>query len=207
MRRMRRLLLGMVAVLAGGWLAAAEPTALPAGFVEGMRRALDADGAWTMEKTVPALKRPLKSSGLVSCFRGKGFIWVTERPFRHEIRITPEAMTFASVGNRSERKAADLPYYEEICALTDRFAAGERGALADFFDEVEGSALEGGRWRVRLVPVRQARRLFAEVELTGGETLDSAVLRAPDGTVISLVFRELGRATHRLWQEQADGTP
>ena len=143
-----------------------------------LRRALDADASWTMEKRSPALKRPLKSRGTVSCDRDRGICWRTEAPFLHTITITAGAMAFTTAQGTSTKTADDLPHYARISSLT----------------------------ALRLIPIRQARRLFEEVRLSGGETLTEAELLAPDGTRIHLHFTELGRATHRLWPLDTPGT-
>ncbi|MCI6590035.1 MAG: hypothetical protein MSB12_02915 [Lentisphaeraceae bacterium] len=170
-----------------------------------LRRALDADASWTMEKRSPALKRPLKSRGTVSCHRDRGICWRTEAPFLHTITITAEAMTFATAQGTSTKTADDLPHYARISALTAAFARGEEPAFDDLVSAVEPLPAPEGQWSLRLTPIRQARRLFEEVRLSGGETLTEAELLAPDGTRIHLHFTELGRATHRLWPLDTPG--
>ncbi len=201
LRRLRPLLLLAAALtLSLGW--AAEPAEA---FRVALRRALDADASWSMEKRSPALKRPLKSRGTVSCALGRGICWRTEAPFLHTITITPEAMTFTTAQGTSTKTADDLPHYAQISTLTAAFARGEEAAFDNLVSEVEPLPAPEGRWQLRLVPVRQARRLFEEVLLSGGETLDEAELHAPDGTQIHLHFTETGRGTHSLWPADTPG--
>lgn len=171
-----------------------------------LRRALDADASWTMEKRSPALKRPLKSRGTVSCDRDRGICWRTEAPFLHTITITASAMAFTTAQGTSTKTADDLPHYARMSSLTAAFARGEETAFDDLVSAVEPLPAPEGQWSLRLIPIRQARRLFEEVRLSGGETLTEAELLAPDGTRIHLHFTELGRATHRLWPLDTPGT-
>lgn len=201
LRRLRSLTL-LVALLALSLGQASEPADA---FRVALRRALDADASWTMEKTSPALKRPLKSRGTVSCALGRGICWRTEAPFLHTITITSESMAFATAQGTSIKSADDLPHYARISTLTAAFARGEEAAFDDLVSEIESLPAPEGRWQLRLVPVRQARRLFTEILLSGGETLDEAELHAPDGTQIHLHFTELGRGTRRLWPAEIPG--
>ncbi|MGN0887068.1 MAG: hypothetical protein ACI4RT_08755 [Candidatus Spyradenecus sp.] len=171
-----------------------------------LRRALDADASWTMEKHAPALKHPLKSRGTVSCDRDRGICWRTEAPFLHTITITADAMAFTTAQGTSTKTADDLPHYARISALTAAFARGEETAFDDLVSAIEPLPAPEGQWSLRLIPIRQARRLFEEVRLSGGETLTEAELLAPDGTRIHLHFTELGRATHCLWPLNTPGT-
>lgn len=45
------------------------------------------------------------------------------------------------------------------------------------------------------------KRLAESVEITGGATVDKAVLKSADGGVTTLVFTELARHGHLLWKE------
>ena len=204
MNCLARYCLLIAGLLAGALQASPSADNLPAAFKESLRRALDADATWEMEKKVPALKRPLKSTGRVSCYVGTGFIWQTDKPRLHTLRITPEGMTFSTATNEEVRPADDLPYYAHICALTDAFARGDEEDFVELFDTIESIEAPDGTWQVHLMPNRRMRRLFTEFHLAGGETLDSARFITPDETEVTITFHEIGRKTHQLW---ATATP
>lgn len=183
-----------------GVLYGAEPQ-IPKGVQAALRRAIEADATWCMKKRVPALKRPLISRGQVSCKVGAGFIWVTEYPFRHEIRITPQTMTFLKPGEKIVKSADDLPYYKQICALTDAFSEGRTEPFEKLFRNVSVIVGENGGWELRLEPIQQVQNLFSSVRLFGKNTLERAWFRSPDGTEMVLDFCEVGYQTARLWSD------
>lgn len=188
---MRRPLLIVSAVLLSPLCAFAE--AVPETFARAVRRAFDADAAWTMEKALPALKRPLRSAGSVTARIGKGFVWRTERPFTHEIRVTRDAMTFITETGTEVKPCDELPYYTEICDATDAFVAGEAKAFERLFAWSWDETVDG-RWTMTL-ETRDSRlaKLFETVELSGGETLERAVMKTPSEGTLRIDFREKPR--------------
>lgn len=174
---------------------------IPTRFVTALQRALDADATWTMTKTLPTLQKPILSAGEVSCWKERGMIWKTIKPYEEEIRISKSEMVFLCDGEVETTPCDEMPYYEEICTATDNFLAGDTDDFEDLFSWTWNEQ-EDGSWTMTLdVEYRQMRRLFSTITLSGNETLTSVTFTTgPDAKqTTQLQFKEVGQATHRLW--------
>ena len=193
----RRLFTLLLSLMAGVSLANPIPTA----FVNAMQRALDADATWEMTKTLPQATRAITSSGQVSCWQEKGMVWKTLLPFEEEIRMDKTAMTFIVDDEIDIKPFDEMPYYDAICEATDAFLKGDTEAFDELFDWT-WEAGEGGAWTMTLkVRIRQLRRLFTTITLTGRETLETVTFLMGDARkgTMRLHFTETSRGQHTLW--------
>ena len=201
MRRFLRAAMLFFALCFCGMLPAETGRALPAAFVTALQRALDADAVWTMEKTLPTLKRPLTSSGEVSCKAGSGAVWRTVRPFLHEIHVTKDFIKLTSAGETETRVCGELPHYAAIQKATDAFLSGDTRAFDVLFDWTWFMPPSGGTWMMRLdVRDSRMRRVLTHVTLSGAETLESVTLATPRNGTLKIRFKEKGRGAHSLWK-------
>ncbi len=201
MRRMRTLLFGLLVACGAGSLFAAS---LPPACQTALRRALDADAAWRMTRTLPGALRPLVSTGLVSCARFRGIVWDMRAPLPLAITLTTNAMVFADEEGMRVKDLDSLPYYAEIRARTDAFADGDATAFDGLFDWRAWMALDGKGWALALKPaLAPLRRLFTRIDLSGAAEITNVTWRTPQQGDIRLDFTELGRGTHRLWEKPA----
>ncbi len=194
----RILILFLAACFSQIGLAVAIPSACEAA----LRRALDADAAFRMERRFPNMNRTLISTGVVSCATGRGIVWDVRHPFPSSVTMTTNAMIRVDDGLRTTKALSELPHYDDLRRKTDAFAAGDAHAFDGLFDvTVKG---DDANWTLTLKPsARALRRLLAEVSVSGGETFDRAVLTAADGGVTTIIFTELGRGVHSLWKDSA----
>ncbi|MCQ2388568.1 MAG: hypothetical protein MJ138_02525 [Kiritimatiellae bacterium] len=188
-----------VAVLAAALFAFAAQAAVPrcAGV---LAHALDADAAWTLERFVPGLPAPLVSTGVVSCCAGSGIVWRVESPFFSEVRMLGDAMVFSDEDGVRRKTAKELPQYDRIRRQTDAFLAGDAHAFDGAFDLRACDTADG--WTLTLEPaVGAMKRLFAKVELAGGERLESVTLKTADGGESRIRFSGHAQGAHGLWKE------
>ena len=156
-----------------------------------LRRALNGQADWTMERTLGAGGRTLHSSGTVTCVMQSGIVWRVTAPFASSVAMTTEAMIFEDDEEETRVKPlAELPYYAEIRKKTDAFAAGDAKAFDGLFALTSETLPEGG-WRLVMKPeVKAMERLFTEIVLTGNSLPTNAVLKTADGGASVIRFQE-----------------
>ena len=198
---MKRLLALLAAVLCSS---AASAITIPSSCESALRRALDADAAFRMERRLPDSTRTLVSTGIVSCAANRGIVWDVRHPFASSVTMTTNAMVFVDEDEgRRVKPLKELPHYEDLRKQTDSFLAGDPKAFDGVFSVTTRFTDEGG-WILTLVPSSNAmKRLLTEVELHGDRTLDKAVIKSGDGGSATIVFTELGRRTRVLWKDDA----
>lgn len=197
---MKRLIAILAAVL---FAASAFALTIPSSCESALRRALDADAAFRMERKLPDATRTLVSTGIVSCAANRGIVWDVRYPFASSVTMTTNAMIFVDEDEgRRVKPLKELPHYEDFRKETDRFLAGDPKAFDGAFAVTTRFTDEGG-WILTLVPSSSAmKRLLTEVELHGDRTLDKAVIKSGDGGSATIVFTELGRKVHSLWKDE-----
>jgi hypothetical protein len=162
--------------------------------LEALRRALASQATWTMSRRLAESRRPLVSTGIVSCVVGEGIEWRVLYPFASSVSLTTNAMVFADEDGKRVKPLADLPHYKEIQRRTDAFARGDRSAFDGFFD-LAAQESPDGTWQLTLTPcVRAFRRLLRSVRLSGDTLPREAQLTNGDGSVSTIRFGELPRA-------------
>ena len=156
-----------------------------------LRRALASGASWTMERRLEGSGRPLVSSGTVECFANSGIVWRVERPFQSSVEMTADRMVFEDEDGRRVKTLGDMPHYEAIRERTDAFAGGDAKAFEGLFKLEARSAADGKGWVLVMTPeISAMRRMFAGVELSGGQALTNVVLKTGDGGVSTIRFRE-----------------
>lgn len=179
------------------WIAAALAAALQAPAVvipstceSALRRAMNGDAAWRMERTIAGAVRPLVSTGLVHTVAGEGIVWDVRWPFESKITMTTNSMTFVDEDGTRVRALSEMSHYEDIRRETDKFLAGDPKAFDGAF-KVETTFSADGKWKLVFIPeVRALRRVATSVELTGERTLEKAVMKSGDGSVTAITFTE-----------------
>ncbi len=158
------------------------------------QRALRRSASWTMTRRLPSSQRLLVSSGDVTCAVGSGIVWRVTAPFASSVTMTTNAMVFVTDEGVRERPLSELPFYGEIRARTDAFAAGSREAFDDLF-AVEAQGGEAGAWSLALTPrIAAMTRLFSEIVVSGRELPLRATLRSSDGAETVIDFKDAGDA-------------
>lgn len=170
----------------------------PQPFINALQRALDADASWVMVKTVATLPRPLVSSGVVSCFAGKGIRWETRLPFPVRIEMNKTELLLAH-GN-DQPTPEDVPHYAKIREAVDHLLAGETDAFSSIFKQETLPATNG--WSILLQPTESHLAQFLhEVRLSGAKDLTYAQFLFHDGSLTKIHFTPTAHAAHNLWKK------
>ena len=197
----------LCAALAPAALRAAKP--LPETVSAALRRALDADASWTLQKTLVNPPVMLVSTGVVSCCAGTGIVWRTLAPFPSTMTMTEESLSIESEDTNETKALRDLPHYARIRDMADRLAAGDSRPLMSMMEaQWLPAPAPDALWMLSLRPRNaSAMPLFTSLTLSGRDTLDRATFLCPDGGTIALSFTETGRGTHSLWRPAAPAEP
>ncbi len=126
-------------------------------------------GNFIQEKTVPTLKRPLKSTGNF-IFYSEGIMWNTIRPIASNMVVTEKAIIQTSPdGKRSVISGADSAVFQSIASTISALFKGNKADLErNFIVSVSDS---GSTWKMNLVPRDSTiSMVLASIEL-GGEII------------------------------------
>jgi len=174
---------------------------IPSSCESALRRALDSDASWIMERRIAGSDRTLISTGVVSCAAMRGVIWEVRHPFPETISMTTNSMSFADEDGVRVKPLSELPHYADIRREADAFLSGDPKAFDGAVD-VETRFGADGEWTLTFKPsVRQMKRLLESVEVCGTDVVSRVVLKTADGGMSTIRFVELGRGVHSLWKD------
>lgn len=161
-------------------------------FERALRRALESDASWTMEKTWENSPLKIKGEGSVSCVKGGGIVWRSVKPAVSSITMEAERMKFEDSRGTRIADASEMPHYREIRKAVDGFFDGGGAPMERLFKVTAEKS--GCGWRAVLVPKRRdLKHIVKSVELSGAQTLDRAVFSFGSGETSTFTFSELPR--------------
>ena len=198
---MKRFLLVLVLLAVSGVAAALT---IPSSCETALRRTLDADAEWRMERLLTGAARPLVSKGVVSCFMDRGIIWETRAPIASTATMTTNSVVFIDRHGRQEKPLAELPHYATIRRQAEAFLAGDDKAFDEYF-AVDTEMTDDGSWRLTFRPVSwQLKRFITDLVVTITDArVTKVVIRSEKGGTSTITFRETGWKTHALWKDAA----
>ncbi len=189
----------MIALFAALAMLAAEPTPAPQEapapeLVASLRQRFAGKADWSasfsQEKNLPALSRPLRSSGRLLISRQDGLLWQQEKPFASSVAINAKSLVQRDSRNRrSEIKASDQPM---LAAFAGTFAALFAADLKEL--EKQFTVKAGGKadaWTLELLPkdaemAKGLRRILVE----GGVSIHQVTLEDPAGSLSKIVLSD-----------------
>ena len=186
---MRRIALLFAAIASAAFAGA---VVIPSTCESALRRSMNGDAAWRMERTLAGSTKPLVSTGFVHTVAGEGIVWEVRWPFPSKVTMSTNSMTFVDDEGTRTRPLSEMPHYEDIRREANRFLAGNPEAFDGAF-RVDTLFTDDGRWKLIFVPeARAVKRIASSFELVGDRMLERALLRSPDGSVTTIVFTDLG---------------
>lgn len=146
-------------------------------------------GAFTQQKFLKDIPRPLKSSGSFVIAREQGIYWHTLLPFDSEFILTPTTMAQLDGGTVALRlSAAQQPALRLVGDLFFSIFALDPGALAGNF-ALHGQSLGAAGWQLGLRPKSSALAgVLTEAVISGNTRVEKVVMWDAHGdrTEISL---------------------
>lgn len=157
-------------------------------------------GDFSQEKTVPNVRRPLKSTGTF-LFCAQGLVWNTARPIRSSLTVTPErVIQSASDGSKTVLDGSSSELFLGIARSVSSLFSGNRADLERYFD-VDFVATEE-QWTMALTPKdKTIASVIKAICVTGSGT-------EKDASFESLKIEELDKSsilytfTNQAYKEQ-----
>jgi uncharacterized iron-regulated membrane protein len=133
-------------------------------------------------RTIKDLPQPLKSSGEMLIARDKGLLWDQTTPFSMKLLLDDTRMVQAINGQPPQTITADNnPQMFQFNHLLRALFQADRKVLEQNFHVAFVDKGEG-RWTLRLTPiVTPLDKIFASIDLAGGQYLDSIQLNDKQG--------------------------
>lgn len=144
-------------------------------------------------KTVKGLSRPLRSTGEVLVLPEQGVLYMLQKPLAARYGIGRDKMLLEEAGRQKLLQANEAPWLRTLGRLLHSMLAGELAALEqDFHCQLSPTATG---WQLLLTPRREPLSLaLAEVQLTGGDTVQQVIIRDRNGDQTELQFQALPAA-------------
>ncbi len=149
--------------------------------------------SFVQEKQIAALGRPLVSSGVMHIAQG-GVCWLTEKPLRSAMSLSPEGIAHRSAGGSTEFRSAEdhaeIRYFSKI--MMALFLA-RREVLEDEFHVFFKKGANG--WQIGLRPDRRmVAKLLKGILIEGDEKVSRVTILEANGDRTAISFEP---ANHR----------
>ena len=146
-------------------------------------------------KQMPALKRPLVTSGRLVFSRRYGVLWQIEQPYRMSYVLGEERIVeIAADGTRRERGLRDVPGLAQVGRVFRAMLGANTSALREIFVV----RVQGGpdKWEIDLTP-RQAQlaQFLSGLQLSGGRFVESLSISETGGDMTQIRFRNTQSAS------------
>jgi hypothetical protein len=142
-------------------------------------------------KQMPALKRPLVTSGRLVFSRRHGVLWQIEQPYRMSYVLGEEhIIEIAADGTRRERGLRDVPGLAQVGRVFRAMLGANTGVLRELFEvSVQG---DPDKWDIELKPRQvQLTHFLSGLQLSGGHFVENIRLSEPGGDTTQIRFRNM----------------
>jgi hypothetical protein len=160
-------------------------------------------GHFEQTKSIPILKKPLKSRGDFVLLKGKGVLWNTSYPVASMLRVTPGEIAQLKDGKVSFRmKAEEQPVLKLVGQVLFAVFAADVDELKRHF-EISGT-MQGGHWEALLLPKEAwVAKVAKEIRLSGSQSLETLQISESNGDKSSIRFSKVLLNTSLSVQEKA----
>ena len=154
-------------------------------------------------RTIKDLPQPLKSSGEMLIARDKGLLWDQTSPFSMKLLLDDTRMVQAINGQPPQTITAENnPQMFQFNHLLRALFQADRKVLEQNF-RVEFTDKGEGRWTLRLIPiVTPLDKIFATIDLAGGQYLDSIQLNDKQGDRTDIALSQHQLTPAKLTDEE-----
>lgn len=159
---------------------------------------------FNQEKSIKALRRPLKSSGQFIFAAGHGVYWHTQQPFETIFIISDAGIYQKSEGTEPMQISADKqPMIAEFNNIFAALFRGDREALEAGFDvHFQGSEQD---WQLGLIPKSKTmRRVIDSLVVCGNQTVQTIFFNEAGGNQTLITFDAIETPQNLSQQEQAN---
>ena len=142
-------------------------------------------------RTIKDLPQPLRSQGQMLIARDQGLLWDQTAPFPMQLLLDDKRMVQAINGQPPQTITADNnPQMFQFNHLLRALFQADRKVLEQNF-RVEFADRGEGHWTLRLTPiVTPLDKIFASIDLAGGEYLESIQLHDKQGDLTAITLSQ-----------------
>lgn len=154
--------------------------------------------AFTQQKSLKALTRPLTSKGRLIFVAGKGVLWQVLEPFPARLLIKSDALIRWNDDGIAQKVNLDqTPVFRALSHVFLALFSGETDKLQDIFDVESQSARS--KWRLTLVPrTKILAAIIATVRASGGRFVNEVLIEEKQGDRTSIRFTDINAESCKL---------
>jgi len=152
---------------------------------------------FTQTKQMPALKRPLITSGKLLYSKAQGVIWQISKPYPISYILSEDKVVEISAdGSRKERAVRDMPGFAQISRIFKAMLSGDVNALNGYFDNKIQIEPNQAGWQLQLTPKQtQTLRFVQGIVVTGNQFVSSINIQEPNAASTAIVFSKTEAAS------------
>lgn len=187
MRRLTIILLVLIAAINTGH--AAEPDTLLPRISAQIDQHAVIRAEFTQEKRMPALKRPLITSGHFVFSRRHGVLWQIEHPYRMIYVLGEERMLeIGADGARRQRSLREIPGLTQVGRIFRALLSANASSLHEIFNITTQG--QPAHWEVQLKPRdAQLAQFLSSLNLSGGRFVEAIGIDETGGDTTRIRFR------------------
>lgn len=141
-------------------------------------------GEFSQQRYLKALSKPITTSGNFTLVKNKGLLWVTEKPFANQLKVTSKGI---SQWNGSAWESNSRLGQGEQIKLFLGLLSGDTQALASQF----GLTLSGNEknWQLQLMPSSLLmKQIFSQIIIQGDQLVQRIELHEKQGDRTVILF-------------------
>lgn len=152
---------------------------------------------FTQTKQMPALKRPLITSGKLLYSKTQGVIWQISKPYPISYILSEDKVVEVSAdGVRKERAVRDMPGFAQISRIFKAMLSGDVNALNGYFDNKIQIEPNQAGWQLQLTPKQtQTLRFVQGIVVSGNQFVSSINIQEPNAASTAIVFSKTEAAS------------
>jgi outer membrane lipoprotein-sorting protein len=179
--------------LAAMSMSASATKTLPSEIMTGLSHATVLRAEFTQTKTIPALTRPLVTSGRFTYAREQGLLWRIERPYKTTFSLGSNGIVELDAAGNPRRQSVDQsPGLQHVSRIFNALFELDLATLEKYFSvAVTGDA---SRWSMVLTPQSALKKAFKTISVRGGRFVEEVTMDEANGDVTVLRFRNTGEA-------------
>ena len=138
-------------------------------------------------KKINGFRAPVVSSGKVVLVRQRGMLWFTQAPYQSSLHITANGIVEKQGGQSTQ--IANAQGMKNMTQIMSAMLSGNFSGLNQYFN-FSGTA-QAKSWALHLTPLDEhMRRSISNIDLSGGQFVNRAVIYEVSGDVTTIVFSQ-----------------
>ena len=147
-------------------------------------------GQFSQTKTLSGVSKKLNSEGFFIVDKGKGVIWVTEKPIYQTLKVSESGIR---IGNKTgvlmNLDARSEPSVKYINELVMAIFSGDMSALENLFNDSGDVSAKG--WTLELTPKNMSSTFFKKITIVGGSAISRITFVSKEGDITEVVFSDV----------------